>query len=218
VLTALRLQLALIPFLWSLWQQDTSSSTDDSDTRDAADTTGDTSGHGTADKTFTPEQFRRAVAREVADKRKQIEQELRAEQESKRLEEDKQWQDLAEKRKAESADLKLQLEAREAAERNRILRYEIRDAARDLAFADPDDAYHLIDRDSIEFDNDGEPTNVAKLVKALAERKPHLVKVDDAVRRGTPSGTRGNGSTSLTREQLIEQEIQAQRSGRIRVR
>ncbi len=189
--TALRLQLALIPFLWSLWQQDTSSGDDDSDTRDAADTTGDTSGQAAADKSYTKEQFRRAVAREVADKRKQIEDELRAEQESKRLEADQQWKELADKREAEKNDLKRDLLAREAAERNRILRYEIRDAARDLAFADPDDAFHLIDRDAIEFNDDGEPTNVAALVKALADKKPHLVKQDGDGRRGTPEMRRG---------------------------
>ncbi|MDQ3540695.1 MAG: hypothetical protein M3440_08420 [Chloroflexota bacterium] len=189
--TALRLQLALIPFLWSLWQQD--APTDDNPIDGNA--TGPNGDAGASDapvvKTYTSEQFRRALATQATKQREEIEAQVKADAESKRLEADQQWKELADKREAEKTDLRRQLEAREATERNRILRYEIRDAARDLAFADPDDAFHLIDRNAIEFNDDGEPTNVPSLVKALAEKKPHLVKQDGDGRRGTPAMQRG---------------------------
>jgi hypothetical protein len=192
-----RLHLALIPFLWSLWKTDATDDDDDSDDGDAPDKS-DTS---EPEKVYTKEQLRRAVARQVAEKRKEIEDELRAEATKKKLEADGELGELLEAERAEKRDLKAALEARDAAERNRILRYEIRDAARDLSFADPDDAYHLIDRDEIEFDDDGEPANVTTLVKALADRKPHLIKAESDVRR-VAEATRARGNVNLTKDEL----------------
>lgn len=59
--------------------------------------------------------------------------------------------------------------------------------------ADPSDAIALIDRGAIEYGEDGSPTNVAALVEALVESKPHLaaggqrkvVDVDGGARGGT---------------------------------
>lgn len=205
MLTFLRLQLALLPTLWSLWKDDAGN--DGSDDGDATGTNGDTSDDPPA-KTYTPEQFKRALAVQAKKQREEIEAQLKAEAESKRLEDEQKWKELADKREAEKNDLRRQIEAREAAERNRILRYEIRDAARSANFADPDDAYHLIDRDAITFDDDGEPTNVPALVAALAERKPHLVKSETPGRHGTPEATRSRGNVNLTKEERVNQYLE----------
>jgi hypothetical protein len=181
------------------------------------DTAPDNSGNA-GDKSYrTQEEFDAAIKSRLARESKKIREELlaelTAEADSKQLVEKEQWRELAEKRDAEKRDLKAQLDAREAQERARVLRYEVRDAARDAGFIDPDDAYHLIDTASIEFDDSGVPQGVAKLVKALAEKKPHLL---------TATRTRPNGDgplprsqdINLSRAEMIAQEIEAQRQRR----
>lgn len=188
VFTFLRLHLALLPVLWSLWQAEAGEASDDDG--DATGTNGETSDDPPA-KTYTPEQFRRALAAQGVQQRKAIEAELKAEADKKRLEADGKLQELLETERREKAERDQRIAEMESRERSRILRYEIRDVARDLSFADPDDAVHLIDRDAVEYDDDGEPTNVATLVKALAEKKPHLIKTEGDGRRGIPATPRG---------------------------
>lgn len=201
MLTFLRVQLALLPMLWSLWKDDAGGDDSDDD-GDVTGTNGDTSDDKTAEKTYTREQLRRQLAIQAKKQREEIEAELRAEAEKKQLEADGKLRELLDKERAEKTERDRRIAEMEARERARILRYEIRDAARDLAFADPDDAYHLIDRDEIEFDDDGEPTNVAALVKALAEKKPHLIRAESDIRRGTPEATRARGNVNLTKDEL----------------
>lgn len=57
------------------------------------------------------------------------------------------------------------------------LRSAIKDAAGKLGFNDPEDALMLLLRSGdLEFDEDGTPKNADKLLKALAENKPYLLK------------------------------------------
>jgi len=58
-------------------------------------------------------------------------------------------------------------------------------AASKLGFIDPDDAVRLLDKDQIEYDDGGKPTNVEKLLKALAAAKPHLVNKKEDDSKGT---------------------------------
>lgn len=46
---------------------------------------------------------------------------------------------------------------------------------KDKTFADPEDAVAFIDAASVEFDDDGKPSNVETLVSKLAETKPHFL-------------------------------------------
>lgn len=43
------------------------------------------------------------------------------------------------------------------------------------SFNDPADAVRMIDRASLEYDDDGNPTNVAALLEGLAKEKPYLI-------------------------------------------
>lgn len=63
-------------------------------------------------------------------------------------------------------------------------------AARKLGFIDEDDAYRLIDRKAIEFDDDGDldTDQVESLLKDLAKAKPHLIRESGS---GSGSGSSG---------------------------
>jgi hypothetical protein len=72
-------------------------------------------------------------------------------------------------------------------------------AALRLAYADPADAYSLIDRAAIEFDEGGKPTNVDKLLQTLIAAKPYLAgasrpggSFDGGPRGAAPSGNNMN--------------------------
>lgn len=198
--TFLRLHLALLPFLWSLWKDDAGNDSDDDG--DATGTNGDTSDDAPAEKTYTHAQLQRQLAIQAKNQRDKIKAELEAESAKAKLEADGKLQELLETERREKAERDQRIADMEARERSRVLRYEIRDAARDLSFADPDDAYHLIDRDAVEYDDDGDPTNVARLVKALAEKKPHLVKAEGDGRRGIPATPRGQLPQPQTRDDI----------------
>lgn len=105
----------------------------------------------------------------------------------------------AERAKAEMSDLeKMQTELDAAtAERDSLkagltevtIRHAFHQAANALGFVDPDDAYDLVDRSEIEFDEETlEVTGIDKLLKALAKAKPYLLSAtdDDTTTRGTP--------------------------------
>lgn len=112
---------------------------------------------------------------EVNERAKKAEAELEArkqaekEAEEKRLADQQQYKELAEKREAELRDLQAQTEAdkKAAEEQAQKARYEadvIAEAAK-LNFHDPKEAVALL----------GEVEDVAKAVKKLAEAKPHLI-------------------------------------------
>lgn len=68
-------------------------------------------------------------------------------------------------------------------------------AAAKLNFNDPADAYQLVNRAAIEFDDAGEPKNADALVKELAESRKYLIKsTNPALATFNPAGG-GNGVT-----------------------
>lgn len=112
---------------------------------------------------------------EVNERAKKAEAELEArkraekEAEEKRLADQQQYKELAEKREAELKDLQAKAEAdkKAAEEQAKKAKYEadvIAEAAK-LNFHDPKEAIALL----------GEVEDVAKAVKELAEAKPHLI-------------------------------------------
>ncbi len=81
---------------------------------------------------------------------------------------------------------KHQQEALEARQKLQELtvRMAIKDKAAGMGFNDPEDAFLLLMRGGdLEYDDDGTPKNAEKLLKALAESKPYLLKA-----QGSPSG------------------------------
>lgn len=90
------------------------------------------------------------------------------------------------------------LTATETRARERLAKAEVKTAAVAANIIDPDTAFVLL-RDKIEFDDDGEPKDVAKLIEALAKEKPYLVKQDipPSGNPGNPAGGRGGGGVKL---------------------
>lgn len=83
--------------------------------------------------------------------------------------------------------------------------------------ADTDIAVSAIDRSSIEFDNDGNPTNVADVVESLLKAKPFLVT--GGSRGNADQGARNGGVDQIGREQLktmsSDEILKAQKEGRL---
>lgn len=70
-----------------------------------------------------------------------------------------------------------------------------------LGYRDPGDAYALLDRDALEFDENGNPTNVEKLLEALAETKAYLT---GAPGRGSfDQGRQGTARSGQTMDDLL---------------
>jgi hypothetical protein len=110
-----------------------------------------------------------------------------------------QYDSLQESQKTETQKLTdkiRELEARDAQreterQKDRVATATVREAAR-LGFRDPDDALAHVERriDSVEFGDDGQPTNVGKLLSGLLKDKPYLASVNGSA----DGGQRGESS------------------------
>lgn len=86
-------------------------------------------------------------------------------------------------------------------------------------FTDPSDAVALLDRSQIEFDDDGAPKNVADVVGALLDAKPHLAAGGSRGGSADQGARAGSSVKQLDRNALKsmspEQITQARREGRL---
>ena len=137
-----------------------------------------------------PEQLKaelRRARKEAAKYRTRLRELEQAEKERRRAEMselERLKEDLTEAQ-ARLAELELELT------QTKLRQAVVSEAAR-LGFADPDDAWQLLDVAAIEVDDDGRPANVSKLLRKLAAQKPYLL------RSGQPreGGQRGEGKPS----------------------
>lgn len=118
--------------------------------------------------------------------------------------------------KAEERALKVEAEAKEIRLRSAILA----EAAKiDRKIVDTDAAIALLDRSTLELDDDGNPTNIAKAMDSLLEAKPFLVADSGGARGNADQGARGGGGKQLTREDLktmpSAEIVKAQDEGRL---
>lgn len=160
-----------------------------------ADPPADTTKGGKADdKLFTQADLDRVVKerleREQA-KSKAAQEATQKAAEEKALKEQGEWKSLAEKREAELKERDDKLTAAEQALQQTRLAHAVEVAAKDLNFADPEDAQKLGNFTEVAFDDKGQPDKAAikKALDALAKAKPHLV--GRQVPRGTPPNARG---------------------------
>jgi septal ring factor EnvC (AmiA/AmiB activator) len=125
----------------------------------------------------------RGFERQAKDQAKELET-LKAEQKKR---EESELSEL-ERSKRRIEELEQQTQEREREVRDLRLRGAIEREARELRFADPQDAHDLLlARNSLEFDEEGTPTNLPKALKALAESKPYLVSQAQPPAPLTPS-------------------------------
>ena len=83
---------------------------------------------------------------------------------------------------------------------------------------DPDAAVALLDRSSLEFDDDGNPTNVASAMEQLLEARPYLVKSNGGQRGSADQGARPGVEGQLGEDALQSMSAaeinEARRAGR----
>jgi hypothetical protein len=138
---------------------------------------------------------------------------------------------LSEIEAANKSELEKEREAREAAEKRateldaRAREISLRasiiaEAARpDRRVVDPDAVVALIDRTSLELDDDGVPTNIASAMDSLLESRPYLVAQEPGARGNADQGARKGGSKQLSRADLQsmspEAIVAARKEGRL---
>ena len=83
---------------------------------------------------------------------------------------------LSEKEKSEKRikDAEAERDAAKAYNQSLVIKYAVKDASRDAGALYPDAAYKLLDMTAVEYDKDGNPTNIDKLVKALKATYPAM--------------------------------------------
>jgi hypothetical protein len=157
----------------------------------------------------------RAEAAEYRKRLRELENKVKAEEEAKLSEQERLQKRLAELERKE-AEYQMVLQAR-------TLEYEVKLLASRLGVVDPEAAYRLLDLKQVEFDEDGRPANLEKVLKDLVAKKPYLVA------SGVPSPTnpaqgRISGQQVFSRSQLRDPKffaanreaiMQAVREGRI---
>jgi len=122
-----------------------------------------------------PEQFDaeyvKKLRSEAADYRKrlrELEAKVKADEEAKLSEQEKLQKRLSE--------LEREREAWALERQERTVRYEVMLAASKLNIVDPEAAYKLLDLSTLEFDDEGLPTNLDKSLKDLLKARPYLVR------------------------------------------
>lgn len=83
------------------------------------------------------------------------------------------------------AELERQAKDSEREQQERVIRYEVMLKATGLGVVDPEAAVKLMDWGSLEFAENGAPTNLEKVLKDLVKAKPYLVK--QATAQGAPN-------------------------------
>lgn len=136
----------------------------------------------------------RTAAREATKRAEKAERELAAVKDANLTEQERRDQRLA------------SLEAEKSAWETERQDWQTREAvtitALRLGYADPGDAYSLIDRAALEFDPSGKPRNVDKLLTDLIAAKPYLA---GAARPGGSfdGGPRGTPATGVNMNDLL---------------
>lgn len=118
------------------------------------------------------------------------------------------------------ADWEAKQEAREKAGQQKIIKTEIRAAAKAAGFHDANDALGRVDLDAVEVNEDGEVdlAKIEELVKAVAEKSPYLVSTNNEHDLGSARdagvGARGAGPAPTTARGRIAAGLAASSSKR----
>jgi hypothetical protein len=118
--------------------------------------------------------------------------------------------------KAEERALKVEAEAKEIKLRSAILA----EAAKpDRKVVDTDAVISLLDRSTLELDDAGSPTNIAKAMDSLLEARPYLVAQAGGARGNADQGARGRADNQLSQDDLKSmgsaEIVKAQAEGRL---
>ena len=137
------------------------------------------------------------------------------EQRLSELSEKEQAVELAKKFEAELNELKAQLEAKETAIREQVIKNEFIKVATSANIIDIDAAIALSDLSAVSIGDDGAVVGVDDVIKTLVENKPYLVAKKQAQPIGQATNV-GGGSSDKTAEQLLADAAEkARKSGTI---
>lgn len=114
----------------------------------------------------------RAEAADYRRKLRDLEAKVKAEQEAKMTEQEGLRQRLAELEQREAEYQRLL--------RTRTLEYEVKIQAVQMGVVDPEIVYRLIEPGEIEYDDDGRPKNLEKVLKSLVSARPYLLSTSAA--------------------------------------
>lgn len=157
-----------------------------------------------------PENFSREyveqLRKEAAENRKKA-----ATAEAKLKEQDDAKLSETERLQKERDEFKAKAEQAEEHSRATLVEADIRVLASTMKFADLDDPLGAIKLDSVEFDANGKPTNVKKLLEELAKAKPHWIKADERTAPGVPDTPRSNGGPKSSAD-AVRQEVESMRA------
>lgn len=159
----------------------------------AGDTTGQAPAEGGDDEPMTLGEARK-LRREAATLRDRLAELDRAEQERRQAS-----MTELEKVTAKATTLEQELaQARQELADERLGR-SIEATASRLGFANPDDAYRLLDRKALELDDDGRPKALDKALQELLRARPYLAatRVTGGADAGTGNGTGGGARPSM---------------------
>ena len=172
----------------------------------------------------TPQEYEAEIARlrrEAADKRVKLneyEEKARKEAEAQMTE--------AQKAQARAADMERQLAEKTRLHQEKTVSYEVKLHAAKLGIVDPDAASKLMDWSQLDYDDDGNPKNIQRLLTDLVKSKPYLAGPQSAGNTMNPATNNGGTSGTFTLSQIEKmspQEYdknrtaiwQAKREGRI---
>jgi hypothetical protein len=138
-------------------------------------------------------------ARKLRSENRSLRERLKAAEDAKRAEDEAKLSEQ-ERTAKRLADLERDLAERDRALAERTVLASAVDAASRLGFANPRLAYRLLDLSEVEFDGEGQPTNVDDLLKAILKGDPYLASSHARPSGSIDGGTRG--TAGLTREQI----------------
>jgi hypothetical protein len=141
----------------------------------------------------------RAEAAEYRKRLREFEQAQKAAEEAKLSGEERLQKRLSELERAEAT---WQQERQE-----RTLRYETLLAAQRLGLVDPEAAYKLLDLASVEFDDDGKPKNLEKLLRDLVRARPWLAGQGVASIGATNPALGGAQRGTFTTSQIADRKF-----------
>lgn len=102
----------------------------------------------------------------------------------------------AERNAQENTSLKSEVATLKAALADERMLNRVMATAGRLGFADPIDAFRLLERDKVEVDDDGEPKNLQKMLSDLLSAKPYLASSAVRATGSAEGGARGSGAPS----------------------
>lgn len=145
-------------------------------------------------------------AKEAAKLRKEVERLTKAEDDRKKAD-----MTEVERLKAEKGELEGKLSAAQQEAKERLLHSTVTSEAYKANFADPEDAWRMIDHSKVVVGDDGKVTGADEEIKALMTSKPYLLKKQGV--GGSVNSQEGRGTSDKPVDEVKRANVLAQRFG-----